>query len=317
MFLSNLNVPAYAASLPPMTESYDDPIPCRDPFILLAGDVYHLYKRIVTDGENAYIACQRSLDLKTWTAPEAVFVPPADFHGVKDMFWAPECHYYKGKYYIFTSVFSKTYNHRCISVYRADNPMGPFEDIANGCVTVPEWDTIDGTLYVDEAGDPWLVFVHEWTCMPDHNGSMVAARLSEDLTHLISEPVTLFFAKDAPWATEGVTDGPYLYRKENGHLLMIWSNFTGGSFHDYCIGIAHSETGKIEGPWVQEEKLLYQQSTEGGLPYDGGHGMLFRDKEGHLMLSLHTPNGKRKYGIFEHVCLLPVKEEGDTLVIAR
>ena len=317
MFLSNLNVPAYAASLPPMTESYDDPIPCRDPFILLAGDVYHLYKRIVTDGENAYIACQRSLDLKTWTAPEAVFVPPADFHGVKDMFWAPECHYYKGKYYIFTSVFSKTYNHRCISVYRADSPMGPFEDIANGCVTVPEWDTIDGTLYVDEAGDPWLVFVHEWTCMPDHNGSMVAARLSEDLTHLISEPVTLFFAKDAPWATEGVTDGPYLYRKENGHLLMIWSNFTGGSFHDYCIGIAHSETGKIEGPWVQEEKLLYQQSTEGGLPYDGGHGMLFRDKEGRLMLSLHTPNGKRKYGIFEHVCLLPVKEEGDTLVIAR
>ena len=317
MFLSNLNVPAYAASLPPMTESYDDPIPCRDPFILLAGDVYHLYKRIVTDGENAYIACQRSLDLKTWTAPEAVFVPPADFHGVKDMFWAPECHYYKGKYYIFTSVFSKTYNHRCISVYRADNPMCPFEDIANGCVTVPEWDTIDGTLYVDEAGDPWLVFVHEWTCMPDHNGSMVAARLSEDLTHLISEPVTLFFAKDAPWATEGVTDGPYLYRKENGHLLMIWSNFTGGSFHDYCIGIAHSETGKIEGPWVQEEKLLYQQSTEGGLPYDGGHGMLFRDKEGRLMLSLHTPNGKRKYGIFEHVCLLPVKEEGDTLVISR
>ena len=316
MFLSNQNVPGYEAKLPPMTASYDGLIPCRDPFILLAGDVYHLYKRIVTDGENAYIACQRSTDLKNWTEPEAVFVPPTDFHGVKDMFWAPECHYYKGKYYIFTSVFSKTYNHRCISVYRADSPMGPFEDIAGGCVTVPEWDTIDGTLYVDEEGQPWLVFVHEWTSMPDKNGSMVAAKLSEDLTHLITEPVTLFYAKDAPWATEGVTDGPYLYRKENGHLLMIWSNFTSGGFHEYCIGIAHSETGRIEGPWIQQEELLYRQSTEGGLPYDGGHGMLFFTKEGKLMLSLHTPNGK-KYGIFEHVCLLPVKEEGDTLVLAR
>jgi beta-xylosidase len=313
MFLSNQSVPGYEAKLPPMTRSYDDPIPCRDPFILLAGDVYHLYKRIVTDGENAYIACQRSTDLVHWTEPEAVFTPPADFHGVKDMFWAPECHYYKGKYYIFTSVYSSRYNHRCISVYRADSPMGPFEDIADGCVTVPEWDTIDGTLYVDEQGDPWLVFVHEWTCMPDRNGSMMAARLSEDLSHLVSEPVTLFYAKDPAWAAEGVTDGPYLYRMENGHLLMIWSNFTEG--HEYVVAMAHSETGSVLGPWTHDEKLLYQRSEAGGLPYEGGHGMLFYTREGQLTLSLHTPNNARIAK--EHLCLLPVREEGNTLVIER
>ena len=117
MFLSNRNVPGYDAKLPPTPVSYDDPIPCRDPFILLAGDVYHLYKRIVTEGERAFVACQRSTDLIHWTEPEPVLVPPEGFHGVKDCFWAPECHYYNGKYYIFTSVFSSIYNHRCISVY--------------------------------------------------------------------------------------------------------------------------------------------------------------------------------------------------------
>jgi FMN-dependent NADH-azoreductase len=57
-----------------------------------------------------------------------------NFHGIKDLFWAPECHYYKGNFYIFTSVYSNKTNHRCISVYRADNPMGPFVDIADGCI---------------------------------------------------------------------------------------------------------------------------------------------------------------------------------------
>lgn len=313
MFLSNQNVPSYETRLPATPVSYDDPIPCRDPFLLLAGDVYHLYKRIVTEGERAFVACQRSTDLIHWTEPEPVLVPPEGFHGVKDCFWAPECHYYKGKYYIFTSVYSSLYNHRCISVYRADSPMGPFEDIAGGCVTCPEWDTIDGTFYVDEDGAPWLVFVHEWTSMPDHNGSMMAARLSEDLTHLVTKPETLFYAKDVPWAVAGVTDGPYLYRMENGHLLMLWSNFAGD--HEYVVAIAHSESGSVLGPWTHGKELLYQKSEKDGLPYDGGHGMIFRTREGQLMLSLHMPNSARV--ATEHVCLLPLREEGSTLVIDR
>lgn len=313
MFLSNQNVPSGQKKMPKATVPFAGRIPCRDPFILLAGDTYYLYKRGKTPEGGYCVSCQRSADLLTWTEEEPVYIPPADFHGVSDLFWAPECHYYKGKYYLFTSVFSSRYQHRCISVYRAEDPMGPFEDIADGCVTNPAWDTIDGTFYVDEMGAPWLVFVHEWTSMPDGNGSMMAARLSEDLSHLVSEPITLFYAKDAPWATAGVTDGPYLYRMENGHLLMIWSNFTGGGYGEYCIGIAHSATGRVEGPWIQEERPFYKKDPTGGRPLDGGHGMLFFTKEGNLMLSLHTPNGAAA-GVYEHIALLPVREEGNTLV---
>ena len=110
-----------------------------------------------------------------------------------------------------------------------------------------------------------------------------------------------------------MTDGPYLYRMENGHLLMIWSNFTEG--HEYVVAIAHSESGSVLGPWTHGEELLYQKSEKDGLPYEGGHGMLFYTREGQLMLSLHTPNNARV--ATEHVCLLPVREEENTLVIDR
>ncbi|MGO4369553.1 glycoside hydrolase, partial [Paenibacillus sp. MCAF20] len=76
-----------------------------------------------------------------------------------------------------------------------------------------------------------------------------------------------------------VTDGPYLYHTENGELHMLWSS---GSKTGYAIGIARSESGKIEGPWLQDETPLFAE--------DGGHGMLFRTFEGQLMLSIHAPN---------------------------
>ena len=37
-----------------------------------------------------------------------------------------------------------------------------------------------------------MVFVHEWTSMPDGNGLMCYAPLSDDFTHFIEEPKTMF-----------------------------------------------------------------------------------------------------------------------------
>ena len=210
MKFSNQNIPynpdhrEKLASLQPGGGKISEKFSCRDPFIMRYGERYYLYK---SDYE-ACILCYVSDDLENWSKPVSVFEKPEDFHGVDCFFWAPECHYYNGKFYIFTSVKSKKYDgHRVISVYRADDPLGPFEDIANGCITPKTWDAIDGTLYIDRQGLPWMVFVHEWTSMPDGDGGMCAARLSEDFTHFVSEPIHLFYAKDPAWARLGVTDG--------------------------------------------------------------------------------------------------------------
>jgi len=243
MKVSNQSIPkieGFNSPLLPILYGKGDKVPCRDPFIMPYDGRYYLYKSYDKKG----IGCLISSDLEQWSNPVMVFTPPEDFHGTDDFFWAPECHFFNGWFYIFTSVFSKLTNHRSISVYRSKSPLGPFEDIAGGCITPRDWDTIDGTLYVDKKGQPWMVFVHEWTSMPDHNGSMVAARLSEDFTRLVTEPIHLFYAKDAKWAAAGITDGCFMYRTDEERLLMIWSNV---SQKGYAMGIASSDNGEIDG----------------------------------------------------------------------
>lgn len=314
MKVSNENIPfqpAHAKQLETLRfGNYNNQnIRCRDPFIMPYGDKYYFYVT-ATSARAEGILCYVSDDLQNWSDPVKVYTPPKDFHGEKQFFWAPECHYYKGYFYIFTSVYSSKYQHRTISVYRSENPLGPFEDITGGAISPTDWDAIDGTLYIDKQNNPWLVFVHEWTCMPDKNGGMVAARLSEDFTHLISEPIQLFLAKDPDWTDRGVTDGPYLYRTDNGDLLMIWSNF---SPKGYVVAIAKSDNGEITGKWSQE-KLLYQQGLNERCLRDGGHGSIFKRKDGTYMLSLHSPQSLQE-GEEERLLLLPIRENGGTIEI--
>lgn len=85
------------------------------------------------------------------------------------------------------------------------------------------------------------------------SGKLAAAKLSDDLKHLISEPIELFRADDAPWAKGNkhcIIDGCYIYRTKENELLMLWSNFNADG---YCVGIARSEDGTITGKWVQEK----------------------------------------------------------------
>jgi hypothetical protein len=48
------------------------------------------------------------------------------------------------------------------------------------------------------------------------------------------------------------------------------------------MGIARSRTRNILGPWQQDSLPLFGK--------DGGHGMLFKDFGGRLVVTLHTPN---------------------------
>lgn len=278
--------------------------PCRDPFIMPLDGKYYLYKN-----NCGKIVCHVSYDLEHWSEPIVVYDPPVGFHGTKDLFWAPECHFYKGHFYIFTSVFSSKHDHRAISVYRADDPLGPFVDIAKGAITPHDWDAIDGTLYVDRQGQPWMIFVHEWTSMPNGNGGMVAAKLSDDLTHFISEPRELFLARDAVWATAGVTDGPYMLRTDR-NLYMIWSNLCENG---YCVGLARSNNGEIDGDFIQSDEPIYKLGLKPSFTIDGGHAMMFIDNDGRLRATMHGPN--RPYHEREHVLLFDVIETENGLEI--
>ena len=273
----------------------------RDPAILVENGVYYAY------GTNWLGFKNTSGDLKgDWESLGVVATKPADSD---TNYWAPEVHKYNGAYYMFTTYHSTKTGHRGCTIMRSDSPEGPFVEITNGHITPHDWDAIDGTFYVDPNGQPWMVFVHEWTCTDDGIGRMAAAKLSEDLTHFISEPVDLFRADDAPWAKGGITDGCWMYRCEDGQLLMLWSNRDKAG---YCVGIARSADGRVDGEWTQDKELLYSKDMPGA-KYDGGHGMLFYDLDGQMYLSIHSPNSSDA-GRVETPIFIAVREQNGTLV---
>ena len=251
-------------------------IPClRDPFVLVENGKYYVYGT----GWVCYRGDRLDGDFELL---DDIVVVPSDVAGDK---WAPEVHKYRDGYYMFTTYRSKTTGKRGWTIMKADNPEGPFREITSGHFTPKDWDSIDATFYVDESGQPWSVFVHEWTSTDDHIGRMCAAKLSDDLTKLISEPIELFRADDPDWTDNRVTDGCFLHKCQNGELIMLWSNFAADG---YAVGIARSDNGKPDGHWTHDSELLFSKAIDGKC--DGGHGMLFTGLDGQLYLSVHSPN---------------------------
>lgn len=274
----------------------------RDPFILNDGGRYYLYgtrardfgKR--TDGFDVYL----SEDLVHWSVPRSCFT--SSQYGLnREVNWAPEVHPYRGRYYLF-STFMAPNGRRGTHVLKADSPVGPFVPHSQGPVTPADWESLDGTLYLDQEGTPYLVFCHEHNQIID--GTVEYLRLREDLSAADSAPVTLFHASSLPRVTPKpdtdhyVTDGPFLYKSKTGQLLMIWSSFIQGQ---YAQCLARSDNGRLDGHFLHLGPLITD---------DGGHGMIFRagDK---LYLTHHAPNTSG----LEHPCLRELEDRGDTLVL--
>lgn len=283
----------------------------RDPFVLVEDDAYYVYGTGVenNDWSNTVWACYKNdsgrLDGEWKKTEKLVYELPKQAEKNR---WAPEVHKYKGFYYMFATYYSSVTEHRGCTILKAESPEGPFIEITDGYVTPKEWNSIDATFYVDEDEQPWIIFVHEWTHTDDGIGRMAAAKLSDDLTHLVSEPIELFRADSPSWTDHKVTDGCFMYKTKDGQLLMIWSNFCESG---YCVGIARSKNGKVDGEWIQDDKLLFSKEMTG--KYDGGHGMIFKDKDGQMYLSVHSPNDSTEES-GEKTIFVPIHEENGTLV---
>ena len=269
----------------------------------------------------------KSKDLVMWEGPynvidlsgtwceKAGFAAAAEIHKIGDYY------YYAGTWSDHGDLIEQVprrYNvpHNQTYLLRSESVEGPYVpfSVTPGYDYQPrEWDCIDGTLY-EEDGRIYMVFVHEWTQIID--GTMDYIELSSDLTHTISDhPVTLFRASEAPYcgemnslgeATFGlkmpgwVTDGPQLFRTQTGRLGMLWSTW---GEERYLQAVCYSESGTIDGPWVQEPEPFLSNNS--------GHGMLFRDFDGRLLYVVHHAegDGPRKPQLWN------VDDSGDKLVL--
>jgi len=198
----------------------------RDPFILVYDGLYYLYGKTKVNDKKFFV--YKSKDLEEWSEPKTVFEPPENFWADRD-FWAPEVYEYKGKFYMFAS-FKSPEKCRGTQILVADKPDGDFKPLTDLPATPLDWECLDGTLYIDNDGIPYMVFCHEWRQID--NGTVCYARLSDDLKRFVTEPVEMFSAHDYSFVepikagvTKFVTDGPFMHRLKNGELIMIWSSF--------------------------------------------------------------------------------------------
>ena len=292
----------------------------RDPYILPIEKegIYYMYASSPTreDGKvYGGMVAYKSRDLKNWEGPVRVFDVPRD-NWITGTVWAPEVHKYKGKYYLFATLNSDirwkgdkqghpAYTHRATQVFWSKSPEGPFLPFEEKTPFTPlDEMALDGTLWV-ENGVPYMVYCHEWVETLD--GEMNLVQLKKDLSGTVGEPIRLFCASAAKWSTGAnradgsktyVTDGCFLYRSKSGKLLMMWSSFMNGT---YAVGIAESTTGKIIGPWRQQQEPIF---------VNGGHSMLFRTFDGRLCLVLHSPNSP---GGSERAKIMELEDLGHTL----
>ena len=253
----------------------------RDPFVLFEDGKYYMYGTRAKDfghltgGFDVYV----SDDLADWSDPVQCF-DSEKFGLNRSVNWAPEVHKFGEAYYMFAS-FTKENGLRGTYALKAESPLGPFVPHSKGALTPLAWECIDGTLYVDRQGSPYLVFCHEHTQVID--GTVCFIRLSDDLSESIGEPIMLFrgsspyYVGEKPKGEHYITDGPFMYRTTGGELLMVWSTFID---HKYAQCIARSDNGEIDGEFIHLPPMITN---------DGGHGMIFNGKEG-LMLTFHTPN---------------------------
>jgi beta-xylosidase len=324
--------PASAATTPPSVRTglRLPEIQLHDPWILAdrTTRTYYLYSsaspRITGQGRTGTLY-YTSKDLATWEGPRIAFVAPeSSWADPKVGAWAPEVHEYQGKYWLFTTLHNPkqrltTTDTTRPNLWRAtviavsDSPAGPFTlTKLDAPVTPREFMTLDGTLYVDRAGAPWMVYAHEWIQKVD--GTMEAIPLTRDLAATAGEPIHLFKASDAPWLNAQmtpstrenhyVTDGPELFRTKRGTLLMLWASYMKNELgrNGYVQTLARSKSGELKGPWEQLEPLVGN---------DSGHGMLFRSFDGKLMLVVHQPFQNARGKLYE------MEDTGDGLRVVR
>lgn len=314
---SLLAVSAQKRSIPVRVNIPLDSIRLSDPCIL-PDQKTNMYYMTGTGG-----LLWKSPDLKRWSGPYKVAqTAQTSWMGPDPMIWAAELHAYRGRYYYFATFTNRavhigTYRgneieRRASHVLVSDRPDGPFVPMKDSTYLPANKPTLDGTFWVDKDGKPYMIYCYEW--LQNWDGTIEKIQLKPDLSGSVGEGKVLFRASESPWSREKengtdrpnkVTDGPYVFRTGSGRLGIIWTSWI---YNVYTQGVAYSQSGTLDGPWVQEPQPI--------TPPDFGHGMLFQTLGGKWLMSVHSHkdiNGH--YLRIPH--LFEVDLSGDKLVVGK
>ncbi len=269
----------------------------RDPFVVVENGEYYLLG--TTDGSSHVgekdLILYRSKDLRFFERVGRMIEDDTFTDYINT--WAPEVHYYEGKYYLIVSLYRKDLG-RGSMIFVSPSMTEKFTPLTGEYITPAHWGCLDASLFIWK-GKPYLYFSNEWTTpvSKDGDGALYVAELSPDLKTLVSEPKRILSGKTCGFAqeidvkgTKGyVAEGPYAV-EEDGKIALYWSTFTKTGY-----SVARSVAEDIFAPYAFD-RLIFEK--------DGGHCMLFKDLAGVTQLTLHQPN----VGPLERMKIFPISE---------
>ncbi len=226
----------------------ETPIQMGDPFVLQHGGRYYLFG---TNTANDGFKCWESTDLVHWEEKGWAY-RESDDSWAKSHYWAPEVKECRGKFYMTYSAMPKKAEtlRLLIALAVSDKPEGPYKDLH-----APWFDfgysAIDGHIFVDDDGKPYLYFSRNGVQDGYSFGVMYGVALADDLSKPIGEPVKLMEA-DQPWekvryAENRCNEGAFVLKHRGRYYMSYSANHTG--FPHYGIGYAMAD--KPLGPWVK------------------------------------------------------------------
>jgi GH43 family beta-xylosidase len=272
-----------------------------DPFVIQHNGTYYLFG---TNASNEGFKCWESTDLVHW-AEKGWAYRETDDSWAKSHYWAPEVEFFQGKFYMTYSAMNKTSDppRLLIALAVSDKPEGPYRDVHAPWLDFG-YSAIDGHIFVDDDGEPYLYFSRNGVQDGYSFGIMYGVALADDLSKPIGEPVKLMEA-DQPWekvryAENRCNEGAFVLKHGGRYCMTYSANHTG--FPHYGIGYATAD--KPLGPWVKaKENPIAATNVDIGVS-GPGHSCITRSPDGtEMFIVYHThadaqkPSGDRVVNI--------------------
>lgn len=229
-----------------------------------------------------------SKDLRNWTGPfEVLKQDTSSWVGASPVITSPEIHKYGNRYYymatfevpgcIVNDADGKPFTRRSCVALVADTIIGPYRTIDKDSeLLVVEEMAAHPTFCTDDLDVGYMIYNH----MGEQNGDATVQiiRFTPDLARRMGEAYIMFSASQNSWSKAHVNgkeqfspiiESPYIFITGDYVLGILFNTYVDDV---RTTGVAYSQTGSLNGPWVIDaEPLLPAGMAVSGMfdDYDG------------------------------------------------
>jgi arabinan endo-1,5-alpha-L-arabinosidase len=266
-----LGLAAAPAPMPPSpinAAMTGDLVPTHDPVMIKEGDTFYVYGTGMDKASGRYITTRTSKNLIHWTAQPGLFADVPDWGkqavpGTKD-FWAPDVHYFNGRYYLYYALSTFGSNRSAIGLATSPtlDPASPdYRWTDQGLVILStdqdDFNAIDPNHFIDDQGRHWLSLGSFWSgiklfALNPKTGKLLAPT---------EKPIALA-KRLAPAGAAAPIEAPYLFSHGGWYYLL--------ASYDYCCKGVNStyytvvgRSKDVRGPYLGEDgsRMLDGQGT--------------------------------------------------------